>query len=74
MFDVDKSGDISPEDISTFYEQWKQYKAVTTENPSAQIADFNKDRAASMIKCFDFTKHKAITPDQFFNIIMASYE
>ncbi len=71
MFDADKSGDISAEDLTKFYDQCRQFRAGLGQ-PADQPID--EKVITDLVSGFDFVRHKAITPDQFFNMVMASYE
>ena len=73
MFDADKSGDISPEDLQKFYAKCKEYKGIATKG-TGQVAALDPSEIANLVQSFDFHKHKAITPDQFLNMVMADYE
>ena len=71
MFDVDKSGDISADDLVHFYNKLLNFKRTAT-GMSSVMEPFTKEKAMKIIDILDIGRHKAITPDQFLNIIMAS--
>ena len=73
MMDVDRSGDISADDIDKFYANLKKYK-VGAVGSSSNVPEFDAESATNLVRGLDVGRGTAITPDQFFNIIMAAYE
>ena len=73
MLDVDKSGDISADDLLEFHKNCMKCKETAT-GTKQNINKLDKARAEEIIYNLDLKRHKAITPDQFLNIVMAAYE
>ena len=72
MLDMDRSGDISPEDLVNFFNKLGEYKREITGD--SRMINFDKTKADRIVYNLDLKRHRAITPDQFLNIVMASYE